>query len=345
MKHIVLVAGGSGGHLFPALATAKAIIQKHLGCEVTLYTDKKGADESVRWQTFFLPRKNNKLALPVFVFMLIYQFIAHLFKFLWRRPDIAVGFGGYPSVPVMLAAQLLGIPTILHEQNAFLGKANRILAKKSKRIALTFSKTQALPNDIQSVVTGNPVRFSQISSYQLKEKNIHLFVFGGSQGAHVFSKLVPQSLDLLPKDIQSQITVTQQCRPEDIDAAKEQYKNLGIAAELASFFKDILKEYEKADIVIARAGSSTISELTVAGRASILIPYPYAMDDHQYHNAKAIEDACFLYRQKDIDAGRLSSILLKLIEDRELRLEKAKALQKYSMRDAAEKLAGVILEA
>lgn len=345
MSHIILCAGGTGGHVFPALATAKSLLKKEASLKITFLTDKKGEDASVLWKSFFLPRKNSKTTFPLFVIMMAYQLLVHIGKFLIHRPSLVVGFGGYPCVPVVLAAQILRIPTILHEQNAFLGRAHRILARFASLIALSFEKTKSLPEGIKTVLTGNPVRFGHLPPYTPKENHLHLFIFGGSQGAHAFSTLVPEALKLMQLQERQHITITHQCRPEDIEATQMRYHGLGIDAELSPFFKDMAHEYTKADIVIARSGASTLGELTVAGRCSIFVPYPFAMDDHQYHNAMALGDACFLFRQKEITPTLLKELILKLDQNPNIRKVKAAAIQSFSMEKASDTLAKVIIKA
>ena len=341
---IVFSAGGTGGHIFPALAVAKDLQSILPSYKIDFMTDKKGSDPSVTWKSFFLPRKNSKVTFPLFILMMAVQTIVHVAKFLRHRPKLVVGFGGYACVPVVFAAQLLGIQTILHEQNAYLGRAHRILKNKASLIALSFEKTEALPKGIKTILTGNPVRFEKIPIYQPQQNRLHLFIFGGSQGAHSFSTLIPEAIALLPKNIQNHLSVTHQSRPEDMEETQKRYQTLGIQANLSSFFKDMEKEYSKADIVIARSGASTVSELSTAGRCSILIPYPFAMDDHQYYNAKALGDTCYLFRQRDITSQNLASLLQELLENPSLRKEKAKAIQKYSMAKASTLFAYVLKE-
>lgn len=341
---IVFSSGGTGGHVFPALAVARALKHALPSYKIDFITDKKGSDPSVTWKPFFLPRKNSKATFPLFILMMAIQTIVHMAKFLYHRPKLVVGFGGYACVPVVFAAQLLGIQTILHEQNAYLGRAHRILRKRASLIALSFERTEALPKSIKTILTGNPVRFEKIPTYQPQQNRLHLFIFGGSQGAHSFSTLIPEAIALLPKNLHKHISVTHQSRPEDMEATHERYKNLGIQANLSSFFKDMEEEYSNADVVIARSGASTVSELSTAGRCSILIPYPFAMDDHQYYNAKALGNACYLFRQKDIQPQNLASLLQELFENPSLRAEKAKAIQKYSMAKASAYFANVLKE-
>lgn len=341
---IVFSAGGTGGHIFPALAVAKALTHILPSYKIHFITDKKASDPSVVWKQFLLPRKNSKATFPLFILMMAIQTIVHMAKFLYHRPKLVVGFGGYACVPVVFAAQLLGIQTILHEQNAYLGRAHRILKNKASMIALSFEKTEALPKGIKTILTGNPVRFEKIPDYKAQKNRFHLFIFGGSQGAHSFSTLIPEAIALLPQNLHKHISVTHQSRPEDMEATQERYKNLGIQANLSSFFKDMETEYSNADIVIARSGASTVSEISTAGRCSILIPYPFAMDDHQYYNAKALGNTCYLFRQRDITPQNLSSLLQELLENPSLREEKAKAIQKYSMAKASSHFATVLKE-
>ena len=214
-------------------------------------------------------------------------------------PAAAVGFGGYPSVPTMCAATQIGTPTIIHEQNAVLGRANRLLAPRVGTIATSFEQVSGIqPQAVGKVAqTGNPVRaaISQIGKmpYPPLTANdpIHILIFGGSQGARVLSEVVPTALTSLSENERSRVQITQQCRPEDLDRVKTVYEAANISASLATYFDDMPERLSAAHLVIARAGASTISELMAAGRPAILIPYPHATDDHQTANAKSVAKA------------------------------------------------------
>jgi UDP-N-acetylglucosamine--N-acetylmuramyl-(pentapeptide) pyrophosphoryl-undecaprenol N-acetylglucosamine transferase len=299
---VVLAAGGTGGHLFPAEALARLLVDR--GKSVHLMTDRRADAFAAavpgvavdRVRAGRLGRDPIRTAYGLAEMALgIVQARRHLRQIM---PDAVVGFGGYPSVPTMLAASQLGYPTVIHEQNAVLGRANRLLASRAKVIATGFPKTSGVRSGDQAriVTTGNPVRpaiRAGASPYALPEpaKPIEVLVIGGSQGAHVFSEIVPAALAMLPAEIRARLRVSQQARPEDRAEVVARYESLKIAAEIESFFTDIPTRLARAHLVICRAGASTVAELAATGRPAILVPYPYAADDHQSVNARAVADA------------------------------------------------------
>ncbi|MEQ1651807.1 MAG: undecaprenyldiphospho-muramoylpentapeptide beta-N-acetylglucosaminyltransferase [Hyphomicrobium sp.] len=299
---VILAAGGTGGHIFPAEALARALLKR--GLRVALITDRRG------------DKFSDDLAVPV------YRIHAHKWgrglsgkikglalmgigyvqaKLLLRRlkPAAVVGFGGYPSVPTVYAASGMGIPIVLHEQNAVLGRANRVLMAQAKLIATSFPQVAGLrgANLPRLVQTGNPVRpsFAALRSQAYPavtpEGHLHLFVMGGSQGARIFSAVVPQALALLPEPLRRRIVIAQQCRAEDIETARTGFAGAGIDAELATFFRDVPERLARCHLVICRAGASTIAELTAVGRPAILVPYPFGHAQEQAANAEALGEA------------------------------------------------------
>ena len=346
---IVLCGGGTGGHLFPALATAR-ILRDEYHARVTLFSDRLGEEEGIQWMQFYLPRKNNRIQRPLFWITIVVQFLLFFLRFLLKRPRVVVGFGGYASFPVLFAAQCLRIPTLLHEQNAILGRVNRLFAKRAKRIALSFEKTKGIEKENDTVdkivLTGNPIRFETLPpAPNRRENSLHIFVVGGSQGANIFSMLVPSAIALLPEKIRNRLSVTQQCRPEDLASTKKRYKSLGISAELESFFNNMPQEYAKADLIIARAGSSTIAEVATAGLPGIFIPYPYAADDHQFHNANALEDSALVFRQENLTPEILAHTLEDLFLHPLLRQDYAAKITQHAKKDAALMLAKIVIDA
>lgn len=298
---IVIAAGGTGGHMFPAQALAGALAER--GRDIVLVTDRRGAEYGgaiadtvltvsagmVSGQG--LPGRLMGLGQIAFGAIQAHGMLRRL------APAGVVGFGGYASVPTMLAATRIGLPTVIHEQNAVLGRANRLMAPRVRAIAAAFAETaQLCPADrAKAEHTGNPVRAAIAAlaerPYPAPERGgpLSLLVIGGSQGAAVMSEVVPAALAALPAELRARLEVVQQCRADDLDQARETYRAAGIAAELAGFFDDLPARLAKAQLVIARAGASTVAELTSAGRPAILVPYPSAADDHQSANARAIE--------------------------------------------------------
>lgn len=301
---IVLAAGGTGGHVFPAQALAEALTAR--GWRIALVTDSRGTafGESVagvethriRAATFsggILTKLKGLVQLGMGLLQ-----ARSLLKRL--SPAAAVGFGGYPSVPTMWAATGIRIPTLIHEQNAVLGRANKLLAPRVDRIATSFEKVHGIRAEDRGkvVLTGNPVRgaIAAIADQPYPKRHaaddrFNLLVFGGSQGATILSDVVPAAVAALPADARQTVLITQQCRAEDLERVRKAYDEAGVQAELAPFFDDMPDRLAAAHLVVARAGASTIAEVTGAGRPVLLIPYRHAMDDHQTANAHAIESA------------------------------------------------------
>ena len=298
---IVIAAGGTGGHMFPAQALAGALAEH--GRDIVLVTDRRGAEYGGAIADTVLTVSAGTVSGQGFSGRLIglgqIAFGAIQAHGMLRRlaPAGVVGFGGYASVPTMLAATRIGLPTVIHEQNAVLGRANRLMAPRVRAIATAFAETAQLsPADrVMAEHTGNPVRAAVAAlaerPYPAPERGgrLALLVIGGSQGAAVMSEVVPTALAQLPEELRARLDVVQQCRADDLDQARETYRAAGIAAELAAFFDDLPVRLASAQLVIARAGASTIAELTAAGRPAILVPYPAAADDHQSANARAVE--------------------------------------------------------
>jgi len=297
-RHYVLAAGGTGGHMVPAHALAEELLAR--GHRVALITDDRGARIPGlfdRVQVHVLPA--GRLAggplgwLRAFRSILTGRAMA-LRLYETFRPSAVIGFGGYPALPALLAARKHGVATLVHEQNAVLGRVNRLMAGRVDAIATSYAEVRRLPAKARHKTdfVGNPVRAEVIALRDqlfppLDEDGIfRLLVTGGSQGATILGDVVPEGLALLPEHFRRRLQVTQQCRPEDIERVRARYAELGIPAELATYMEDLPARLAWAHLVIARAGASTIAELTVAGRPAILIPLPIATDDHQTANAR-----------------------------------------------------------
>lgn len=301
---VVLAAGGTGGHVFPAQALAAELATR--GHRMALVTDSRGdavagAPETVevhRIRAGGVAGKSIVARLRSAPELAFGTLQAHrLLKRL--APAAVVGFGGYASAPTMLAASFNGLATMIHEQNAVLGRANRFLASRVDRIATAFESAAGLPADAAGRVThtGMPVRPAITAMRDVPYPAfddggvIRLLIIGGSQGAHVFSDVIPEALARLPEVWRRRLRVVQQCRPEDLDATRQAYSGGDIKAELATFFEDVPERLAAAHLLIARAGASTVSELTAIGRPAILVPYRFAIDDHQSANAHAVDEA------------------------------------------------------
>lgn len=269
------------------------------------------------------------------------------------RPRAVAGFGGYPSVPTVVAAAQLHCKTIIHEQNAVLGRANRMLAPYAARIATGFDKTAMLRerDQARAVHTGNPVRPEIIDAatpYRASggDEAIEILVTGGSQGAAVFGEIVPPALAALPDALRGRLRITQQCREDGLAKVRAVYANVGIQAELAPFFNDIPARLARAHLVIGRSGASTVAELAATGRPAILIPYPHAIDNHQRENAARLCDAGggWLVPQEDATPDSLSALVQSLLESPDKLARAAECALRVGGPDAAERLADLVCE-
>lgn len=301
--NFVLAAGGTGGHMVPAHALAAEL--KSRGHGVLLITDDRGARfpglfEGVPVHILPAGRLGGG---PIGWLKALGSVVKGRgeAKRLYRehRPDAVVGFGGYPAFPSLLAASAMNIPTVLHEQNAVLGRVNRLLAGEAEAIGTAYDAVDRLKPKYKAkaVLVGNPVRESVARLGELpfppfdEIAPLKILVTGGSQGATVLGEVVPEGLGLLHPSLRRRLQVVQQCRPDDIDRVRVRYAELGIPAELMTYIEDMPDKLADAHLVIGRAGASTIAELTTAGRPAILIPFPSATDDHQTANAREMTNA------------------------------------------------------
>ncbi len=346
---MLLSAGGTGGHLFPAEALAHELVSR--GWTIHLATD----DRAGKFATDFPAAE-------------IYQIhsatiggknpfaLAHTFWTLWRgvrqatkiieaiKPKAVIGFGGYPTVPPLYAATRRNVPTLIHEQNAVMGRANKALAARAAAIAGGFL---APDKDGRIVVTGNPVRPSVIEAaalpYQVSRSDepFHLVIFGGSQGAQFFSGALPEAIGVLPAALRARLKVTQQARAPDEAAVKAAYGELGIAADVAPFFDDMAARIASAQLVVSRSGASTVSELAVIGRPSILVPYPHALDHDQAANAARLAAAggAIVERQSDLSAEKLAALIDSLMSNPDRTSRMAEVARSVGKPNAASLLA------
>jgi len=301
---IVLAAGGTGGHVFPAEALAGELGRR--GFRLALITDRRGDAYGGILGNVETHRVRAGGVAGKGVFAKI-KSVLELITGTWQargllnklKPKVVVGFGGYASVPTMLAACFGGYKTALHEQNAVLGRANRLLASRVDQVATSFEAVEGIPSEAVSRVlhTGMPVRDIVVKlvgqpypTFDL-ESPIRLLVMGGSMGARVMSDVVPAAIALLPDEQRQRLHITQQCRPEDLARVRHAYQDLGVSADLDRFFADVPERLAASHLLIGRSGASTVAEVTVIGRPSILVPYPHAIDDHQDRNAHAVDDA------------------------------------------------------
>ena len=335
-RHFVLAAGGTGGHVIPAQALARELMAR--GHRVALITDERGANipgMEPEMQVHVLPagrlsggpvgwvraalaiRRGRAMA------------VAMMRSF---EPAAVVGFGGYPALPALLAARKLRVPQIIHEQNAVLGRVNRYLASGVDAVATAYPDVARMPAKAAGRVhlVGNPVRDAvralRAEPYPALDTDsiFRLLVTGGSQGATILADVVPEALSLMPPAFRERLQVTQQCRPEDIERVREEYRKFGIAADLATYIEDMPAKLGWAHLVISRAGASTIAELTCAGRPAIMVPLPSATDDHQTHNVREMVA---------VGGGRA------IAQDRFTAVELAKQMQRLALEPGALALA------
>jgi UDP-N-acetylglucosamine--N-acetylmuramyl-(pentapeptide) pyrophosphoryl-undecaprenol N-acetylglucosamine transferase len=358
-KHLaVLAAGGTGGHVFPAEALAAELLAR--GYRLALITDRRGGGyggalaelETHRIRAGGIAGKRLTARLES-VFELGLGMLQARSLLAKMKPAAVIGFGGYASVPTMMAATWGGMATAIHEQNAVLGRANRLLATRVRRIATSIDGTQMIPEAAKSkvVVTGMPVRPAVLkTAVQPYEEiqaggEIRLLITGGSQGARVLSDVVPEALASLNENLRKRLKVTQQCRAEDLERVGAVYAGAGISADLNSFFDDVPERLAHAHLLIARAGASTVAEMTAIGRPAILVPYPHAIDNHQFANAQAVDEAGagWLMAEDVFTADRLAGRLASLFESPRHLVHAAGASRRIGRPDAASALADMVV--
>lgn len=358
-KSVILAAGGTGGHLFPAFALAQELGRR--GIAVDLVTDMRGdrygSDFPAR-AVYRVPSATisgrSILGAGRTAVMLTRGIVAA-----WRlmgtvKPSAVVGFGGYPAFPPLVAAALRGIPSALHEQNAVLGRANRMLLKRVSGIATSFEKVKFLEGEAlkKARFTGNPVRDVVVQwagqPYHTPDPQgpFSLLVFGGSQGARYFSDSVPAAVALMPADLRARLFIVQQCRPEDMERVEAAYRAAGVRAQLATFFANLPEEMAKSHLVIGRAGASTVAELAVMGRPSILVPLPHAIDNDQLQNATRLAESggAWCIEQKELTAERLAGAIARLMGEPEALATAAAAAKAQGRPDAVARLADLVEE-
>ncbi len=352
----VLTAGGTGGHMFPALALAEELARR--GRRVVVFTDDRGktyAEKIAGIEAIVVPSASPSRGGPLGRI----GFFATLARGAWAagrllrklRAEIVVGFGGYASFPAGFMAARQRLPLILHEQNGYLGLANRKLAGKAAAIGIAFPKVVGLPQTRAEIAqVGNPVRpaFLEIreQAYAPPANGapLRLMVMGGSQGARVFSEVIPEALGKLDAALRARLDVAQQCRPEDLAGVQAAYDRIGVKATLKSFFDDVPARLGAAHLLIVRAGASTVAEITVAGRPAIYVPYPHAADDHQRYNAEAVAaaGAGWAIAQPQFTADALAARLVELAHRPNELARAAAAARAFGRPDAATALADLV---
>jgi UDP-N-acetylglucosamine--N-acetylmuramyl-(pentapeptide) pyrophosphoryl-undecaprenol N-acetylglucosamine transferase len=352
---ILLAAGGTGGHLFPAEALSHAL--RAAGLRVALITDARAAvyasgfpADAIHPVPSATPSGRSPLALAGVGLKLAQGVLASMQVIRKLRPALVVGFGGYPTVPPLLAAALSGVPTLIHEQNAVIGRANRFLSRHVRVIATGFATVGGLSPAATAKCrhVGNPVRPAVLEAAKRPMPafggRLNLLVFGGSQGARVMSDIVPRAIERLTLEERLQLSIVQQVRAEDEERVRNTYAGLGVAPEILAFFPDLPERMAQAQLVIARAGASTVAELGVIGRASILVPLPGSLDQDQDANARTLETAGAAIRipQAAFTPERLAQELSAYLARPERLTAMADAARDAGIPDAAERLAALV---
>ncbi len=358
-KSVMLAAGGTGGHLFPAFALAQELGRR--GISVDLVTDERGD----RYGTGFPARAihavpsatlaGRSVPAAARTALALMSGVRAAYALLGRvRPGAIIGFGGYPTFPPLVAAKLRRIPSAIHEQNAVLGRANRMLAPRVSRIATSFEQTALLSEKLAPRVrfTGNPVRDAVVDwsarPYRPAGPNepFNLLVFGGSQGARYFSEAVPPAVARLAPAARARLRIVQQCREEDLAEVRNAYAAVGVTAELQTFFKDLPERMSNAHLVIGRAGASSIAELTVLGRPAVLVPLPHAVDNEQLRNATRLGEvgAGWCIEQKQLAPEKLAETISSLMAEPAILSAAAGAAKQLGRPDAVVRLADLAEE-
>jgi UDP-N-acetylglucosamine--N-acetylmuramyl-(pentapeptide) pyrophosphoryl-undecaprenol N-acetylglucosamine transferase len=350
---VVIAAGGTGGHLFPAAAFADEMFQR--GWRVILVTDARGrryAENFPAERIVDVPAAsltaNPIQAIPA-AFKIMRGIAASKKHFADWKPALVAGFGGYPSFPALMAAKAMKIPFIIHEQNSVLGRVNRAMAKDAAIVACGFERLDRLPPEAlaRKRVVGNPVREPILAVREQPYPpipaggQVHLLVIGGSQGARLFGEVIPAAVALLPEDLRRRLCLTQQVRDEQLAGVRKQYAQMGVAADTAPFFSAMADLYRAAHLVIARAGASSVTELQAAGRPAILVPFAAAADDHQTANAEGLTavGAADVFSEAEFNAPSLARCLQERLSDPHGLSVRAAAARSTGKPEAAKTLA------
>jgi UDP-N-acetylglucosamine--N-acetylmuramyl-(pentapeptide) pyrophosphoryl-undecaprenol N-acetylglucosamine transferase len=356
---VLLAAGGTAGHLFPAEALAAALARR--GIEVELATDARAAHFARNFPAKHLHvvqsatlRSRDPWNLARTAAVLAWGTLKSLALLRRIRPAAVVGFGGYPTIPPVLAAAWLRIPTLIHEQNGVMGRANRLLAPRVRAIATGFpgvvDRDPALA--AKASVTGDPVRQAVIEASAVPYPELdpigplHLLVFGGSQGARIMADIVPAATEELAPPVRSRLLIVQQAREEDLGRVRETYRRLALRAEVETFFADLPARIAAAHLVVSRAGASTVAEVAAIGRPAILVPLPHALDQDQLANARVLSEAggAILLPQAEFTPERLAREIAAFAGDPDRLVGMAARARAVGTRDAAERLADLVLQ-
>jgi len=352
---VVIAGGGTGGHLFPGIGVAQELLDRSLAQDVVFVGTERGIEARV------IPREGfpirylraegfvGKSALgkvkALFLFALAFVGARRIIRSI--RPDIVIGVGGYASVPTVLAARVMGVPTLIHEQNSVPGLANRLLSRCADTIAVTYQESIAYFPDHKTYLTGNPVRKQMakksidesLAVFPLQRSLSTIFVFGGSAGATSINRGVVEALNYL-YDLRHSIQFLHQTGEKDHEKVTDAYRRLGFAGVVVPFIYQMAEAYSVADLVVCRAGATTLAEITALGKAAILVPYPHAASNHQEHNARKLVDmgAARMIRDREVNGEGLASQIRELLANRPLRVDMERRAAAFGRPDAAEKI-------
>ena len=355
-KFIILTAGGTGGHVYPAEAVAEELTSR--GYDIALVTDKRGKNNykgtlgeiknyAVLGGALVGKSKLFKIQSLIKTGLGVLQSIYLIFKL---KPACVVGFGGYASFPCSFAAIITRTPLIIHEQNSVMSRTNRFLSKYATLIAQSFRNVKFTPQGIKTVLTGMPIRKSiaevrNLSRPKLDSKNkFQLFILGGSQGAKIFSDVIPKAIKSFDENIQSKFRIYQQCREVDLKDVTESYKNSKAELFALSFFNNMPEMYVNSHLIISRAGASSVSEIAAVGIPSILVPFAAAADDHQTYNAKELGsmEGSIVISQKNFTVEKAIELLTELLNNPEKLSQMSENAKKVGITDAAKRFADAI---
>ncbi len=345
-KSLMVVAGGTGGHIYPSLS----LINNMKNYNYVIITDERGKkyylnfleNKTLNYKIFShkvtSPSKKNIINILVSLFQILISFLKSIFLILFQKPNLIIGFGGYPSIAPMLAAKICNVPSIIHEQNAVLGRGNRLLGKISNVLATSFVKTKKIENVKNVIFTGNPVRkpFEEIGKNDfvnsIKNKPFTILIYGGSLGSTFFSKQLTLMICSLPEKIRKDIKIIQQVRKEDMKSVKQNYKIHNINSEISSFYHDIAEKFQLANLIITRSGGSTVAEILASCRPAIFIPLPSSLDNHQFENAKLfVSNNCgWLFDQINNNKNDFEKLIIKFFKNPQTLIKTSKKIRELS---------------
>ena len=353
---LLIAAGGTGGHMFPAQALAWEFEKE--GWKVILITDPRGEKFSSTFptsitkfvQTSATLKLNDPIGIPKAMIILLGSIIKSFCIFIELKPRAVIGFGGYPSFASLLVARVLNVKTVVHEQNAVLGRVNKLFSKRVNAVACSFWPTDA-PVNAKKYFTGNPIRHDIMATHKITfdlplTGILNLVVIGGSQGASFFSKVVPEAIECLPLKLKTRLRITQQARKEDCKKLENNYEKIGVDTTVEDFFQDIGTIFSRAHLIIARAGASTISEVLFFGKPLILIPIPNSFDDHQKINAQRVAQlgAAIQLDQENSTGKQLAEKINSILGNQNLAQKLAKKALRNSNPRAIIKLKEIVLK-